>query len=132
MTTILREPLFLLVGDDWRARRFIRTVLKYSTAASMTEASDLHEACSIAGEAGRPVDLLIVELACEEAAGDLARVHQITARNPSMKVLLISGRGCPPCGIPPDWRYLSIPFTTAALLDAVNDLAPNRELVHHS
>jgi hypothetical protein len=43
--------------------------------------------------------------------------------NPATRVLLISGRrNVPPCDIPPTWKFLSIPFPTAAFLDCVSQL----------
>jgi hypothetical protein len=115
-------PLFFLVGDDWRASRFIRTVLKYATKASVVEVPDLDAARSMARQMARPINLLIAEIASDDA-NSVELTRQIAAGNPFMKVLLLSGRGCPPRGLPPEWRFLSIPFTTAAFLDSVNELS---------
>jgi hypothetical protein len=43
--------------------------------------------------------------------------------NPATRVLLISGRrNVPPCDIPPTWKFLSIPFPTAAFLNYLSEL----------
>lgn len=43
--------------------------------------------------------------------------------NPATSVLLMSGRKTvPPCDIPPAWKFLSIPFPTAAFLNCVSEL----------
>jgi two-component SAPR family response regulator len=115
------EPVIFVVENDWRTRRFICTVLKYSARALVVESSSPHEALLQARQIGRGIDILIAdtELAGESNI-DLAR--QIAAANPSMGVLLISARSRPPVDIPSTWQFLSIPFQTAAFFHSVSQL----------
>jgi DNA-binding NtrC family response regulator len=119
---LISQPLIFVVEDDWRTRRFICTVLKYATNAHVMEASCAHTALSMAQALDRPIDLLIseVDLAGAECGLDLPR--KMAARSPSMNVLLVSFRDCPPGNTPPAWRFLSIPFPTATFLSCVNQL----------
>jgi len=106
------------VEHDTRTRRFIATVLKYSTEATVIEASPPRDALLQARTLARPVDLLILDV---EASG-IAQARELAAASPGMGVLLVSGRERPPCPIPSAWRFLSIPFPTAAFLDCVFSL----------
>ena len=105
------SPLVLLIEEDWRTRRFIATELKYALQARVIELSSACEAPAPLRALDRSIDLLIVDA----AEYDLAR--ELAAGNPGCKVLLISSATCPPRGLPAAWQFLSIPFTTAALLE---------------
>ena len=116
------RPLILVVDDDSRTRRFVCTVLKYFTGAVVMEAASPKAALLMALALDRPIDLLVsdIELADAKSGTDLAR--EVTAASPTTDILLMSGRDCPPCNIPAEWRFLSKPFPTAALLDCVRAL----------
>jgi FixJ family two-component response regulator len=116
------EPVILVVDDDWRTRDFVCTVLKYSIGALVIESSHPEDALVLARGLGRRTGLLIsnVELAGAKTGMDLAR--EMVAGNASIKVLLLSGRELAPRDLPAAWRFLSIPFPTAAFLNCVNEL----------
>jgi hypothetical protein len=114
--------VILVVEDDWRTRHFIGTVLKYSTGAVVMESSSPHDALVLARNLGYRIDLLIFNIGWHVARMSMDLASGIVGTNPSMKVLLMAGRGVPPCDILPDWRFLSIPFPTADFLDCVSQL----------
>ncbi|HUB33701.1 MAG TPA: hypothetical protein VMA31_11750 [Bryobacteraceae bacterium] len=120
---VARKLSVLLVGEDWRTRRFIRTVLKYATEAAVMEAPYTDAAAFVAREAERPIDLLIVDVESDDAAAGIEEIREIAAANPSMKVLLMSFRDDLACEIPAGWRYLSIPFPTTDFVDCVAELS---------
>jgi DNA-binding NtrC family response regulator len=115
-------PLILILADDWRTRRFICTVLKYKTNAYLIEAVSPHAARSVTRDLRQPIDLLISELEWADGTDGMDLASEIAAGNPSMKVLLMSLRSCPPSDAPPEWRFLSTPFPTGALLHCVSEL----------
>ena len=110
-------PTVLLVEDDWRTRRFIRTVLRYSMDAHVVESAGPVEALAARSEGERPIDILIAKIECGSPMSGAGLAHAITCNNPMTKVLLISGKQRRPINIPEAWRFLSIPFTTAALME---------------
>jgi DNA-binding NtrC family response regulator len=116
------DPLILLVEDDPGTRRFISTILRHATSAQVQEASDPFTALSIAHRNGRPIDLLIsdIDLSATRTGVDLAR--ELTASNPSIRVLLISAADCPQFELPRPWRFLSKPFQLSEFLNCVNEL----------
>jgi DNA-binding NtrC family response regulator len=117
------ERIIFVVENDWRTRHFICTVLKYSVKAIVIESSNPHNALFLARQLECRIDLLIsnIDLGDAKTGMDLAR--EIVESNPSIRVLLMSGRRrVPPCGIPPAWTFLSIPFPTAAFLNCVSQL----------
>jgi CheY-like chemotaxis protein len=120
--TATASRVILVVENDWRTRHFISTLLKYSTNALVIESSHPHEALVLARDLEPRLDLLIsnVNLADAQTGLDLSR--DIAASHPSASVLLVSNRNLPPHAIPPAWRFLSIPFTTASFLDCVGQL----------
>jgi hypothetical protein len=95
--------LVLLQIEDWRTRRFIRTLLKYDTNHRIVEG-----AC----EAGQRVDLLICDRESAERVSEL---------RPS-KVLLLSARQRPSREIGAACRSLPVPFATAEFLNCVKEL----------
>ena len=113
------KPLILVVEDDWRALRFICTVLKYSTDALVIASSRPGHALWMSRSLERPIDLLIMGIELEDPANGIGLARKIAAGHPSMGVLLMSGRNPPP-DLPSAWRFLSIPFPTAAFLDCVS------------
>ena len=56
---IAGEPVIFVVENDWRTRRFICTVLKYSTHTLSVESSGPHEALLQTQQTGRGIDMLI-------------------------------------------------------------------------
>jgi DNA-binding NtrC family response regulator len=115
-------PVIVVVENDWRTCRFIFTVLKYETHAAVIEAPSPSAALSMVRSLGRPVDLLIVDVDLASAGSGIEFAREVAGNDRSMNVLLISGKDHPPFGIPPAWKFLSIPFSTAALLDCVEEL----------
>jgi DNA-binding NtrC family response regulator len=113
------KRVIFVVEDDWRTRHFICTVLKYSANALIIESSNPQEALVRARELAYRIDLLISNI---DSKTGMDFVHEMVANNPSTGVLLMSGRETLPCDIPRAWRFLSIPFLTAAFLDCVSEL----------
>ena len=111
-------PVILVVEEDWRARRFIRTVLTYAAGARVIDAPAVEPALAAARALERPVDMLI---AAAGSAATLARA--LTPANPAMRVLLLTRDRLPSAETPPAWRCLRVPFATAALLDCLTGLA---------
>ncbi|HLK64442.1 MAG TPA: response regulator [Bryobacteraceae bacterium] len=122
----IREPMILIVENDWRTSRFIRTILKYETNALVMEASCPRAALLMAKALDRPIDLLIVEVELAHAKSGLDLAREIAAITPSIKVLLMSFRDGPPCNTPPAWRFLSIPFRTETFLSCVSQLCDSK------
>jgi|HubBroStandDraft_6_1064221.scaffolds.fasta_scaffold803086_1 hypothetical protein len=116
------EPVIFVVEGDWRTRHFICTVLKYSISALVIESSSARDALVLAREIEFRIDLLISNIDMADAKAGIGAAREIVANNPSIRVLLMSGRETPPCDIPPAWRFLSIPFPTAAFLNCVSQL----------
>ena len=114
---VAKELLIFVVEDDTKTRQFICTILRYATEALLLEASDPQVALTKARALCRPIDILI---SAANTGVDLAR--EIAVYNPSMKVLLISGRDSPPCGIPAAWRFLAKPFPIKTFLSYVDEL----------
>ena len=115
-----REPLMLLVEEDWRMRRFLCTVLKYATKALVIEAADAAAGMARAAELDRPIDLLICGAGAEGSGIALARA--LAAGDPAMPVLLLAAGRVPPSAVPSGWRLLEVPFQTAAFLECVSEL----------
>jgi hypothetical protein len=115
------QALILVVEGDWRRRRFIGTVLKYATSALVMQAACPDAALSIARTVGR-IDLLVADTEFAGAKTGIYLARELAANHPSMRVLLLAARDYPPPGIPPEWRFLSIPFPTGAFLDHVDEL----------
>jgi hypothetical protein len=59
---IAGEPIIFVVENDWRMRRFICAVLKYSTHALVVESSGLHGLLLRARHFGREMDMLILNI----------------------------------------------------------------------
>jgi len=116
------ESLILVVDDDGGTRRFLCTVLRHTTGARVLEAASPAEAMSLARSAGRPVDMLISDIALSADRNGIELAHEMAAAYPAMRVLLISGGDLPEAGIPADWRFLAKPFALAVFLDCVHDL----------
>jgi CheY-like chemotaxis protein len=122
MTPTAGEPVIFVVEDDWRTRHFICTVLKYSVNALVIESSSPDDALVLARQLEYRIDLLISNIDLANAKTGMDAAREIVAKNPSARVLLMSGRRTPPRDIPPGWRFLSIPFPTAAFLNCVSQL----------
>ena len=117
------ERVILVVEDDWRTRHFICTVLKYSVNAQVIESSSPRGALFLARELECRIDLLISNIDLGDAKTGMDVAREIVADNPSIGVLLMSGRRrIPPCEIPSAWMFLSIPFPTATFLNCVSQL----------
>jgi len=117
------EPVIFVVDDEAGIRRFISVLLKHLTSAVVVQSGDPHTALSIARKMSRPIDLLIsdIDLSAPMNGIDLAR--ELTALNPSMRVLLISGFDCPPVEIPRAWAFLAKPFHIDGFLKCVTTLS---------
>jgi len=117
------ERIICVVENDWRTRHFICTILKYSVNAMVIESSSPHNALFLARQLERRIDLLISNIDLGDAITGMDLAPEIVESNPSIRVLLMSGRrNVPPCDIPPAWTFLSIPFPTAAFLNCVSQL----------
>jgi response regulator RpfG family c-di-GMP phosphodiesterase len=116
------EPLIFVVDDENSIRRFICVLLRHLTSAVVVQSGDPHTALAIARKMNRPIDLLISDIdLCAPMNGiDLAR--ELSALNPSIRVLLISGADHPPCEIPRAWRFLPKPFHVDLFLNQISQL----------
>lgn len=119
---IPRNPLIVLVEEDRRIRRFLCTILKYATKAIVIEAVNPCTALSWAGKTGCPIDLLVSNIDLSPGKTGIHLARALAWNNPSMQIILMSFRNCPPSDIPSTWRFLSIPFPTSVFLDCVNEL----------
>jgi two-component system, response regulator PdtaR len=115
------EPLILVVEDDPSIRRFICALLKWAAMARILEAADPQAALSMMRMLSRPIDMLISDIDLRSAKNGIDLAHEISAANPWLKVLLISGGKAPDCEMPQAWRFLEKPFAVAELLDVVTD-----------
>lgn len=122
--TRTRESLILVVDDNWSTRRFLGTVLRHTTSAHVMEAASPAEALSIIRSDGRPLDLLISDIALSANRNGIELAQEMAAKFSSMSVLLVSGGDLPEGGIPDDWRFLEKPFPLAVFLECVHDLCP--------
>jgi hypothetical protein len=143
------ERVIFVVEDDWRTRHFICTVLKYSVSAMVFLARELAYCIDLLisnievgrtpwSAAGPPASPSEVRRKLLNGAGFHRLWRPAWPRrqdgdppagpwrggppevNPSTSM---SGRrNVPPCDIPAAWRFLSIPFPTAAFLDCVRQL----------
>ncbi len=122
------EPVILVVEDDDGVRRFICTLLKHATTATVVEADNPDAALSVARKLGRWIDILISDVNLSASINGVELAHNLARANPSMKVLLISAADCPAREIPSTWRFLAKPFSIQGLLDCVialcNSVAP--------
>jgi hypothetical protein len=111
------------VETDWRTRHFICTVLKYSVNAMVIESSSPHSALFLARQLESRIDLLISNTDLGDAITGMDLAREIVESNPSIRVLLMSGRRrVPPCDIPPAWTFSATPFPAGAFLNCVNQL----------
>ena len=116
------EPLILVVEDDPSIRRLICALLKWAAMARVVEAADPKAALSMTRRLARPIDLLISDIDLRSAKNGIDLAREISAANPWVKVLLISGGKAPELEIPSAWRFLPKPFATAELLNVVTDV----------
>jgi len=88
------------------------------------DAADPYNALAMAHSCGRSIELLIsdIDLAAGKSGIDLAR--ELSARDPSLNVLLMSAGKRPPADIPSGWRFLEKPFPLGDLLDCIQELCP--------
>ena len=119
------DPVILVVEDDRNIRRFVCSVLKRVTKARVLEASDPDSALSIAHSIGRPIDLLISDIGLHAAKTGIELAREISAGEPSTKILLMSGGDFRENSFPAEWRFLAKPFPLLVFLDCVNDLLPD-------
>jgi DNA-binding NtrC family response regulator len=133
---IAGDPIILLVEDDWGARRFMSTLLKYVSKALVIEASDAHQALTAAEVLRSPVRLLVSDIGLPGGKNGIDLAREMTARDPSLRVLLMSAGDFPQCDVPPSWRFLPKPFPIGEFLDLVNELCrsfkPARTQPHHA
>ena len=116
------EPVILVIDDDLRTRRFICTLLKYSTKALVLHAGSPQAALETARGSVRPIDLIISDIDLRDAKTGIDVSLQICRENPFVKVTLLSGRDRRPENIPDDWRFLAKPFLVRDLLDCIDAL----------
>ena len=119
-----RESLIFVVDDNGGTRRFVCTVLRHTTNALVMEAASPEEALSMARSVGRPIDMLISDIALSADKNGIDLAREIAAEYSAVRVLLISGGDLPESGIPAGWRFLAKPFPLAAFLDCVHDFCP--------
>lgn len=119
------QPAILVVEDDWSVRRFICAVLKHATKAAVIEAADPESAYSKTAELAQPIDVLISDIHLSARTTGIDLAHEIVARHPSAKVLLMSAADCAQSDIPPEWSFLAKPFPIAVFLDCVTSLCPS-------
>ena len=122
------ERVILVAAGEWRTRRFVSTVLRYSTRASVIEAAGYDAAWSKTTQIPRPVDFLISEIELSSGKSGIDLAYRLTDRNASLKVILMSFRSGPPAALRPGWRFLSIPFPTGVFLQCLEGVQSCRPL----
>ena len=121
-----RDPdrLVLVVEDEPAVRALIGRVL-VKKGYAVIEAANGREALQLAGDATRPVDLLISDIVMPEMDGpELAR--RLADVRPGIPVLLISGYSHDAIvregGFPPGTAFLGKPFTPSELATRVEEI----------
>ena len=72
----------------------------------------------------RPIDLLISDIDLSASMNGIDLARELTALNPSIRVLLISGAEHPPSEIPRTWRFLAKPFHVDLFLKQIQPAGP--------
>lgn len=119
----------LIVDDEGMVRKVLMRMLlargvSVRTASTPREAHALFESSE-----GGPFDLLITDVMIPDGGG-VVLAQQLTARRPSLRVLFVSGYAAG--NDTKTWqhdraRYLTKPFGSAELVQAISDLFPGFE-----
>ena len=114
----------LLVEDDPILGPLLVSLLEAGGHGTVLLAADAPEAYAAVERLGGEVAVLVVDVGLPSQRGDLL-AHQLTARIPGLRVVLMSGhfdeRSRPP-GTPDAWLILGKPLTAAQLLASVESL----------
>ncbi|MDJ0976297.1 MAG: ATP-binding protein [Planctomycetota bacterium] len=120
----LADRLVLLAEDEEGIRRLLGEVLEHA-GATVTQASNVHEARAILDDPSRPVDLLISDVRMPDGSGlELVRAARDSGR-PDLPAILISGYSAhmPLGAVPPGpTEFLPKPFLPGALLEIATGL----------
>lgn len=123
-----RPPLVLVVEDEGGLRRFMTRALE-KEGYECVEAGSAEEALMAAGEPGRPVDILVMDIMLPDSWGTRL-VEDIRAESPDVGVILISGytESDPVLGAGARERhpFLTKPFEADELLSAVRRVEGER------
>ncbi len=113
------EPVIFVVDDESSIRRFICMLLRHLTSALVVDAADPYAALSSAEKMNQPIDLLISDMDLNSPMNGVGLARKLSALNPSMKVLLISGCDDPQARIPSAWKFLAKPFHIEPFLNCI-------------
>jgi DNA-binding NtrC family response regulator len=117
------RPTVLVVDDEVDLRDIMRRMLERRGFTALT-AGDARSAIDTCRDHAGGIDLLVTDLSMPEASGREV-AEQALALRPGLRVIYVSGlpkevavdKGM----VGEDARLLQKPFTTSALIDAVND-----------
>lgn len=119
----MERPVTVLLVDDEAA---IRTLLSQSLRHSgyqLLEAASAADALAINNLSPAPIDVLVSDIVMPEMSGlELAR--ELSASNPQLKVLFMSGFYESPTNVKADWEFLQKPFSPRALCDRLARMCP--------
>lgn len=121
------RPTVLVVDDEVDLRDIMRRMLDRKGFTALT-AGDARAAIDLCRDHAGTIDLLVTDLSMPEATGREV-AEQAIALRPGLRVIYVSGlpkevavdKGM----VGEDARLLQKPFTTSALIDAVNDALKN-------
>jgi two-component system, cell cycle sensor histidine kinase and response regulator CckA len=117
----------LLVDDEDGVRKLVCAILQ-SNGYSVIDASNGHSALAAYEKNAHKIDLVLTDVVMPQMDG-FELVNQLTAKNPEVKVLFMSGFRDNPVGDPearPNRPFLHKPFTPDVLLSKVREILDTR------
>jgi two-component system cell cycle sensor histidine kinase/response regulator CckA len=112
----MERPVTVLLVDDEAAIRLLLSQSLRHLGYRLLEAASGADALAIHSGSPEPIDVLVSDIMMPEMTGvELAR--KLSASNPKMKVLFMSGFYEAPSNVKAEWEFLQKPFSPRALCD---------------